>query len=378
MDVRVHHQIGDIPADDWNRLELGDIPFLRHEFLLALENNGCLGDDWGWYPRHLAVYDNGQLIGASPLYLKNNSYGEFVFDWAWADAYERHGQAYYPKLVSAIPYTPVTGARLLLASNVDKPRLRRQLADAALELARAEQVSSLHWLFTSHEDTAALQQQHFMLRTGVQFHWYNQGYQSFDDFLATFTSKKRKNVKRERRLASDNEVEILLLNGHEIDTAIWQRYHEFYCSTFYRKSGYPTLSLEFFQEIGRTMPDNVLLIMGKHQDEYIAGAFNLRGDTALFGRHWGCSKKHNQLHFEICYYQAIDYCIKHGLQRFEAGAQGEHKISRGFIPVETYSAHWLSHPAFSEAVSDFLQREQRGIEHYMDILNEHVPYKKSC
>jgi predicted N-acyltransferase len=378
MDTRIVHDLREIPASDWNRLQTAGIPFLQHEFLAALENHGCLGEDWGWFPRHLAVYENNQLVGASPMYIKTNSYGEFVFDWAWADAYDRHGLAYYPKLVSAIPYTPVTGPRLLVAPGANISRIKQELADAAMNLARDEQVSSLHWLFTDEADTRALQQQGFMLRTGCQFHWHNQGYRSFDDFLQTFSSKKRKNVRRERRLARENDVDIELLTGHDIDDDTWRQYHELYCSTFYRKSGYPTLSLDFFRDIGRTMPDNVLLIMARHADEYVAGAFNMRSDDALFGRHWGCSRHYDHLHFEICYYHAIEYCIQHGLQRFEAGAQGEHKISRGFVPVPTFSTHWLSHPAFSSAIADFLKREQQGMEHYMGVLSEHVPYKKTC
>lgn len=361
-------------ALEWNALAGDENPFIRHEFLSALENNQCL-QPWGWLPQYVVAHNESmELVGAAPMYLKDNSYGEFVFDWAWADAYARHGIQYYPKLVVAVPYTPVTGKRLL-AKN-DNPLIREQLAQAALSHAKALDVSSLHWLFTDDETTELLEQQNFMRRDGCQFHWHNHQHSSFDNFLATLSSKKRKQIKRERRLVNEADIELEILDGHQTTLEQWKVFHDFYCSTFHRKSGHPTLSLDFFIELGQNMPGSTLLILAKHEGQYVAGAFNMRGRDTLYGRHWGCNASFDNLHFEVCYYTAIEYCIDQGLAHFEAGAQGEHKLSRGFLPSTTYSAHWLSHPTFSAAIEDFLEHEKQGVEQYINVLGEHSPYKK--
>lgn len=363
-----------ISPGDWNALAGGQNPFVRYEFLRALEDNACL-QPWGWLPQYvIGKGKSGELLGAVPMYLKDNSYGEFVFDWAWADAYARHGIQYYPKLVVAIPYTPVTGQRLL-AKN-DDPVIREQLVQTALSHAKQLQVSSLHWLFTDEATTTLLEKQGFMRRSGCQFHWHNNHYTTFADFLASLSSKKRKQIKRERRQVNEAGITLEILNGHETTDEQWAIFHEFYCSTFYRKSGHPTLSLAFFQELGRSMPDATLLILAKHNNAYVAGAFNLLGSDTLYGRHWGCNALFESLHFEVCYYAAIEYCIEQGLAHFEAGAQGEHKLSRGFLPTTTWSAHWLSHPDFSAAINDFLQREKQGVQDYIDTLSEHSPYRQ--
>ena len=393
MRFTLHTSLDEIPAGVWNTLAGDANPFLRHEFLAALERHHCVGSKAGWIPQHLAVYQDDRLLGAAPMYLKNNSYGEFVFDWAWADAYQRAGLRYYPKLVVAIPYTPATGPRLLLADMDESanapsvargPRLdpiaeRDSVADTliagALEHARRLGVSSLHWLFTTEQDTQRLERHGLLRRVGCQFHWHNNAYQNFDDFLAGFAAEKRKKVKRERRRVAEAGIEIEVLHGDQISEQQWQIFHHFYSSTFWKKGGVASLSLEFFQELGRTMPQNVVLVLAKHNDRYIAGAFNLRGKDTLYGRHWGCVEEFHSLHFEVCYYRAIDYCIAQGLRRFEAGAQGEHKISRGFLPTPTFSAHWLSHPAFSQAIENFLVQEQQHMEYYIDELGEHSPFK---
>ena len=309
------------------------------------------------------------------MYLKDNSYGEFVFDWDWADAWHRSGLEYYPKLVVAIPYTPATGQRLLLRNASDE-----QTATALIEFATAHartlNVSSLHWLFTNSTDTQRFRKHaEYMLRLGCQFHWQNQHYKDFDDYLSHLTSKKRKQIRRERRQVSDQNIELEVLHGNEISEEQWQIFHTFYCSTFDKKSGYATLSLDFFQEISRTLPDNIVLVMAKFQGNYVASAFNLRGKNVLYGRHWGCSEEFHSLHFEACYYQGLDYCIRHGLQRFEPGAQGEHKISRGFLPASTWSAYWIAHPQFRQAIDQFLQRETVGMQQYIDELSQHSPFK---
>ena len=378
MKISAPTHLDDIPAAAWNALGGNDNPFLRHEFLVALERHGCVGRHAGWVPQHITAYDNSQLVGAAPMYLKYNSHGEFVFDWVWAEAYERNGMPYYPKLIVAVPYTPATGPRLLLANNVDQETVASGLIEGALDHARNLQLSSLHWLFTTEQDTARLEQHDLMRRTGFQFHWHNPGYRDFTDFLSTLTAEKRKKIKQERRRVREAGIELEILSGHEVSAEQWQIFHNFYCSTFARKGGSASLTLEFFMEIGRTMAENVVLVLARHQGEYVAGAFNLRGGDTLYGRHWGCSADLHSLHFECCYYSLMEYCIRHGLGRFEAGAQGEHKLARGFLPTPTWSMHWLAHPAFSAAIKDFLLRETTALQSHMEELHEHSPVKSAC
>lgn len=374
--IRIIGGLNEVQATAWNALNYSQQPFLSYEFLQALEEYGCVGEHWGWLPQHLLIEENGTLVGAMPLYLKTNSYGELVFDWSWADAYARAGLQYYPKLVSAIPYTPVTGERMLVSEHHDTHDIRDQLIHAALTHARQLEVSSLHILFPVENELDDYKQHGMLQRDGCQFHWFNNHYASFDDFLATFSAQKRKKVKRERRHVSDAQVRIEILDGHAISEAIWQAFHALYCSTFMRKSGYATLSLDFFLSLSERMPDRVRLIMASHQNDFVAGAYFLCDDNNLYGRHWGCKEHFHSLHFEVCYYSAIEYCIATQRQHFDAGAQGEHKISRGFRPVPTYSVHWLSHPAFMGAVADFVAREAQGVAHYRDALADHLPYKK--
>ena len=378
MQFSIIGSLNEVPADDWNALVDSDNPFALHEFLIALERHDAVGEKFGWLPQYLLAHEDHILVAACPMYLKNNSYGEFVFDWDWANAYQRSGLEYYPKLVVSIPYTPVTGQRILLRDH-SRRDIAQQIMNATIEHAKNLGVSSLHWLFTDESDTNSFKQHDdYGLRLGCQFHWQNNNYQDFDDYLSTMSSKKRKQIKRERRQVKEQGVEFEVLTGHDISEAQWQIYHRFYTDTFDRKSGYATLSLGFFQEIARTMPDNIVLVMAKYQDEYIASAFNLRGENTLYGRHWGCAnniEEFNNLHFEACYYQGLDYCIQNKLQRFEPGAQGEHKISRGFLPTKTWSAHWIANPQFKVAIDDFLLRETRVMEEYIQELETHSPYK---
>ena len=366
-----------ISANEWNALA-GDVyPFTRYEFLIALENNGAVGKEFGWLPYIILAYDDSSLVGALPLYVKFNSYGEFVFDWAWADAYQQNNLRYYPKLVSSIPYTPATGPRLLIQNNSQYQEIANALVNAALTFAEKSQLSSFHCLFTNQKDTKYFANNpSFMMRLGCQFHWQNKNYISFSDYLAKLTSKKRKQIKRERRIVQEQEIEFEILNGLEATEQHWDIYHRFYESTFERKSGMPTLSNSFFKEIARTMPENIVLVMAKYQDQYVASAFNLKGSNTLYGRHWGCSEDFDNLHFEACYYQGLEYCIKNELNYFEPGAQGEHKIARGFMPTKTWSAHWIAHPQFRESISNFLNHETQGMLQYIDELNEHSPFKK--
>jgi predicted N-acyltransferase len=369
-------QIESVDAAAWNALGVAAYPFLRHEFLAALETEDCLGERYGWLPRHLTLWDGeDRLVGASPLYLKFNSYGEFVFDWAWADAYERNGLRYYPKLVSASPYTPASGPKLLTAP--DAPAgVEGLLIDAALQLAHRSGVSSLHWLFTLPAENAALEQHGLLRRTGCQFHWENRGYADFEAFLATLNSGKRKNIRRERRRVREAGVDFRLLDGHSASEADWAVFHGLYESTFHRRGGIPTLSAGFFRAIARDMPDGVLLIMAEHAGRPVAAAFCLVGEDTLYGRHWGCNERFDMLHFEACYYQGLDFCIERGLRRFEPGAQGEHKVARGFLPTETLSAHWLADERFAEAIARHLEHERDGMQQYMDEMATHSPYRR--
>jgi uncharacterized protein len=376
MEIRLGSTLEDIPAGEWNALAGTDSPFLRHEFLVALERHGGVGARYGWLPRYLGAYDRGgRLLGAVPLYVKDNSYGEFVFDWSWADAYRRAGLAYYPKLVAAVPYTPVTGPRILVGGTPERERVADALAAAAVEYAREHGFSSLHWLFTPDEETRRLEGYGLLRRTGCQFHWENRGYRDFGDYLDEFSAVKRKKVKRERRRVQESGIEIEVLSGTQMSDVQWEVLSEFYRTTFLRKGGTPTLAAGFFREIGRTMGEQLVLVLAQRKGRYIAGAINLRGPTALYGRHWGCSEEFHSLHFEACYYQGIEYCIRHGLRRFEPGAQGEHKVSRGFLPTPTWSVHWIAHAGLRTAIGEFLARESVMMQNYIAELAEHSPFK---
>ena len=377
MYTSVIEQIKDIPAAQWNRVAGIHNPFLRFEFLAALEQHHCVGEQYGWLPRHIAAYaDDGTLTGLVPLYLKNNSYGEFVFDWAWADAWARAGKAYYPKLVAAIPYTPATGPRLLVAPDADRIRVVKALIAAALSLTQESHSSTLHWLFTDKRDTDTLVVHGFMRRTSCHFHWTNQGYDQFDDFLATMTSRKRKKIRRERRYVDEAGIQMEIVHGNEATEQQWDIMYRFYQTTFEKKSGIPTLSLGFFHEISATMGDQVVLVFARLVSQVVAGAIMLRGENALYGRHWGCLQDFHSLHFETCYYQGIEYAIKHKLKLFEPGAQGEHKISRGFLPTLTWSAHWIQDEAFRPVIDRYLLQEHEMVVDYANELLQTSPFRK--
>ena len=366
----------DVPAKEWNKLVPDDNPFLRHEFLAGLEQYNCL-DDHGWYPAHMLAYASGELIGALPLYFKSNSVGEFVFDWSWADAYERAGRQYYPKLVSAIPFTPVTGPRCLVKPDAkNKNEICKEIYAYTKQFAIESNVSGLHYLFPEETECKSLSNEGLLIRKACQYHWFNRDYHDFEEFLKTLNSKKRKQIKKERRSVLDAGIEIEVLRGDEITSHHWTVYHQFYGSTFYRKWGEPRFTLPFFESLGKSLPEAVLLFLAKHQNEYVAGAFAMKGKETLYGRHWGCNSQFRFLHFELCYYQTIDYCIKHGLKKLDAGVQGEHKISRGFVPVSTWSAHWIANQQFRDAIQNFLKHEQHYIDEYMKELSTHLAYKK--
>jgi uncharacterized protein len=364
-----------VPAQ-WNALEGTDIPFLRYEFLSALERYGCLGSHVGWFPRYLLAEDvQGRLVGAMPLYLKYNSFGEFVFDWSWAEAWEQAGRSYYPKLVVAIPFSPITSPRLLLQPGTDET-VAKAFIEAAVTLARENGVSSLHWLFPSQEDANRLVHCGLLLREGYQFHWHNRGYRDFSEFLEALTSKRRKEIKRERRQVEAQGVEIKIIHGHEASETEWRAMERFYRVTFNAKGNFPALTLPFFQSLGQTLGQTLVLVLASYSGRIIAGAFYMQSKDTLYGRYWGSTAPFPALHFELCYYRGLEYCIEHGLQRFEPGAQGEHKLSRGFLPQVTWSAHWLNDPSFRAAVTDFLSQERQEVRGKMLELRKHSPYRQ--
>jgi hypothetical protein len=374
--LTTHSAIAEIPADQWNRLADPDAPFLRHEFLSALERHGCVGEALGWLPQHLALRDrDDQLLAVAPCYLKFNSYGEFVFDWAWADAYRRHGLNYYPKLVVASPYTPATSPRILTGATSVRRDHAQALIQGAVQVAERVGVSSLHWLFTAADERDWLTEQGLLRRVGCQFHWHNQDYASFDDFLGHFTSAKRKKIHRERRRVVENGVRLRQVTGDLVTEAEWSIFHRLYRDTFDKRGGIPTLTLPFFQDIGATMGRHLLLVLAYQGRDIVAAAFNLIGRQSLYGRHWGCFQDFHSLHFEACYYQGLEYCIENRLARFEPGAQGEHKVSRGFLPTPTWSAHWIADSGFRAAISHFLDQETRGIDDYLAEMRAHSPYR---
>ncbi len=375
--TRFLSSIAEIEPDAWNALAGTDQPFLRHEFLLALEESRCSAPRSGWTPRHLVLEDaRGRAEAALPLYLKSHSRGEFVFDFSWANAYAQHGLAYYPKLLSAVPFTPVRGARLLVGAAADAAALRARLIAAATDYTRAQNLSSWHVLFPAPDCETALRGAGLIERRDCQFHWFNQDYESFDAFLATFTAEKRKKAKRERRRVADAGIEFDTRLGGDIDGALWQTVYPFYADTFYRHGHEPYLNLDFFKRIAATMPEQLMLKIARVRTEPIAVAIFFVGADALYGRYWGAGGNFHSLHFETCYYQGIDYCIEKRLRRFEPGTQGEHKVPRGFVPTLTGSAHYIVDARFAAAIRDFAAREARGVDRYAAAVSAHVPYHR--
>jgi predicted N-acyltransferase len=361
----------------WNSLQGTATPFLRHEFLSALETSGCASPAMGWHPCHVALFDDDdRLVGTMPLYKKTNSWGEFVFDFSWADAYRQAGLDYYPKLVAAVPYTPATSARALIAPGANRQATTQALIAAAQQCASRLGASSVHVLFPTAQQADDLAASGLLIRKDCQFHWRNRRYHDFEDFLGDLQSAKRKKLRRERRRILEAGIRFEILHGNELDSAMWTKIMPLYASSFLRRGREPYLNQEFFESVSSALPEQTVVILAIHEDEPIATAICFRSDDTLYGRYWGSAGRFHSLHFETCYYQGIEYCIKNGLQTFEPGTQGEHKIARGFVPTETWSAHWLSHPQFTAAIDDYLDRERSYIDEYMDAVNQHVPYRK--
>lgn len=372
----------EVDAREWNALvarQAQPTPFLRHEFLSALTSTQCATEETGWGPRFVTLVDErtGALAAMAPLYVKNHSYGEYVFDWAWADAYQRNGLAYYPKLVCAVPFTPVQGTRLIAVDDA----ARRQLAATLVALAEQSDVSSLHVLFPTEAEADALAGLGMMRREGIQFHWLNDGYRDFDDFLSTLEQKKRKNIRAERRKVREAGVTLRRVRGEDATDADWRFFNRCYRQTYREHFSSPYLNLDFFRTIARTMPENLLLVIAEHGGRPIASSLliyqrDANTGGALYGRYWGAIEHVPCLHFETAYYQPLEFCIEEKLSVFEGGAQGEHKMARGFMPTVTHSAHWLAHPAFADAVARFLDNEANMIHAHADELREHDPFKK--
>src|SRR4051795_9996309 len=375
ISVTVHGAIRELPAAEWDCCA-GDVnPTVSHAFLDILEQSGSATARAGWAPQHLALAaPGGRLVGVVPMYLKSHSYGEYVFDWGWADAYERAGGRYYPKLLCAVPFTPVPGPRLLVAPDAPADT-RSHLIAGMIELARQRKLSSLHINFPEPAEADALEAAGFLKRVGQQFHWTNEGYATFEDYLAALNSRKRKAVKKERREALEDGIEIDVLTGADLTPRVWDAFFRLYLATTDRKWGSAYLNRKFFALIGDRMPEKVVLIMAKRGGDYIAGAFNILGRDTIYGRNWGAHREYRFLHFECCYYQAIEFAINRGLKRVEAGAQGPHKLQRGYLPVPTYSAHWIPDPGFRRAVAQFLDRERQMVEHKIEQLAEFSPFR---
>ncbi len=378
MNYRTHivSTLSDIGQAAWDALVASQDkanPFLSFAFLHAMHESGSASTESGWQPQFIVLYDGAVLAAAMPLYVKSHSYGEYVFDWAWADAYHRNGVEYYPKLLSAIPFTPVTGPRLMA---VDE-RARAALIEVLRGTQQASEVSSTHILYPPEAQVQQLADAGFMLRSGVQFHWLNAGYQDFEQFLATLEKKKRKNIRAERRKVVEAGVVMRRVRGVDATDADWRLFNRCYQHTYAEHRSTPYLNLDFFQRIGRTMPENILLIIAERDGQPIASSMVIHSADTLFGRYWGALEHVPCLHFETAYYQPLEFCIEQKIAVFEGGAQGEHKMARGFLPTKTWSAHWLAHPAFSDAIERFLEREKGGIDDYIDELNDRNPFKES-
>ncbi|HRP76777.1 MAG TPA: GNAT family N-acetyltransferase [Rhodocyclaceae bacterium] len=370
--LRLIERLSDIDPHAWNAIA-GPQVCVSHALLTTLEDTGCVGGQSGWHPCHVGLWRDDSLVAALPLYEKHHSYGEYVFDWAWADAYARSGLAYYPKLLSAIPFTPIPGMRLLGTDD----DARRALIAIAAELAQASEISSLHILFPTDIEAQWMREAGFLIRQGVQFHWLNRGYGDFDAFLTSLNHDKRKKIRQERRRATAHGLTLRWLDGHQATAADWSYFYGCYANTYALHRSTPYLTPDFFTALARRAPESVRLLIARRGAERVASAFFLCDGKALYGRYWGASEHLPFVHFELCYYQAIEYCIDHGLQRFEGGAQGEHKLARGLEPTVTRSAHWIRDPRFRDAVDRHLARESAGMDFYLDELSERSPFRRT-
>ena len=376
MEVKQIHSMAEVDGAVWNRLAGQAYPFLRHEFLLALEQSGSVCERTGWIPAHLLVMNADELVAFMPLYLKQHSWGEYVFDHQWAEAYQQHGVDYYPKWLTAIPLTPCQGSRLVMQEAIDPLEVMHTVLEFIKQRSEQLDISSWHCLFLDVQQLEQLRSLGLAIREGVQFHWFNRDYRDFNDFLSTLNASKRKMLKRERRRVSEQGVSLLRIAGNEVSEQQWQVFFQFYALTYVKKGGQPYLNLAFFQQIAATMGEQLLMVLAMKDGKPVAAALSFVGADTLYGRYWGCYEEYNSLHFETCYYQGLDYCIEHGLQRFDSGAQGEHKIARGFEPITTYSGHWIKDAQFAKAIELFLIREQHAMRQYKQDAAAYLPFRE--
>jgi predicted N-acyltransferase len=376
MEVKQIHSMAQVDCANWNRLSGEAYPFLRHEFLLALEQSGSVCEQTGWAPAHLLVSDNKKLVAFMPLYLKQHSWGEYVFDHQWAQAYQQNGLDYYPKWLTAIPLTPCQGTRIVIKADIDPLEVMHILLAFIKQLSEQRGISSWHCLFPVPQQAEQLRSLGLSIREGVQFHWFNRGYQDFNAFLQTLSASKRKMIRRERRRVCEQGVSLLRIAGQDVSDLQWQVFFQFYTMTYLKRGSQAYLNLAFFQQLAATMGEQLLLVLAVKDDKYVGAALSFVGSDTLYGRYWGCYEEYNSLHFEACYYQGLDYCIEQGLKRFDSGAQGEHKISRGFEPITTYSAHWIKDAPFATAIDQFLDREQKAMQLYKQDAATYLPFKQ--
>ena len=380
MNVKFLRNISDISATDWDNLFNTDYPFIHHAFLSALESSGCTQATTGWDPRHIVVLDNKALVAAMPFYLKSHSYGEYVFDWAWANAYQQHGLSYYPKLLSAIPFTPTTGPRLVFSKSIkrasEKLSIIRSIDSAIRNTFIPMKISSWHVLFSSQEISTDLKKLDWQQRVAIQYHWFNKNYATFDSFLATFKSRKRKMVRKERETVVEQGISMSILVGADISDDLMTKFYRFYHLTYLKRSGqHGYLNLPFFKLLLTNMRKNLVMICATKDSKLIGAALCFKDNQTLYGRYWGCEQEYELLHFEACYYQGIEYCIENGLKRFDPGAQGEHKILRGFEPIKTFSNHVILHHDFKNAINQFLTGEKSQVEAHLEYLKKLLPFK---
>lgn len=376
--IKYHQSILDFTTQQWNDLAGEDYPFLRHEFLAALELSQCTCTETGWQAMHIGLYNNDVLIAVMPTYQKSHSYGEYVFDWAWADAYQQNGLAYYPKLLTAIPFSPCYGPRIATRQPLEE--LLPSLIQGIKQLCDHYDFSSWHGLFIPPEQLKAYNRDNLSIRTGVQYHWHNKNYDSFEHYLSHFTSRKRKNINKERKKIREQNIEIIAVEGADISQNLLEKFYHCYHLTYLKRGRKGYLNFAFFQHLLETIPQHIVLFTALHNNEVVACAFcfknNSLSQSTLFGRYWGCLDNFDSLHFETCYYKGLEYCIEHKIQRFDPGAQGEHKIQRGFEPIETYSVHYIKHGGFAQAIENFVVEETESIKDYSENLKQHLPFKE--
>ena len=369
--ITIADSLAEIKSSDWDRL-IQKNPTASYDFLRAMEVSNCVGDGTGWYPAHIFAHQDNKLIGAMPLYIKSHSYGEYVFDWAWADAYQRSGLDYYPKLLCAIPFTPVGGPRLL----TDDVHTKSLLIKSAIQFAEANEFSSFHCLYPAEDEKNSWTQQSMMKRKSFQFHWMNKCYITFDEFLSSMNHQKRKKIRQEREKLRNLGISLETVKGNRASDNEWNFFFKCYQQTYLERGSTPYLNQKFFDLIRSSMGEHILLVFAKFEGNFVASAMNIIGDNVIYGRYWGSTRYIPGLHFEVCYYQAIEYAIKNDIARFEGGAQGEHKLARGLEPVETDSYHWLAHPQFAEAVSSYLERESPAVDNHVGSLQVRSPFKR--